>query len=356
MPVPGIFVTFQSTAAAAIEQSDKGVVAILLRDDAELDQQQLTLTRSAQIPTTLSEANQAYLRRAFLGYVNAPKKVLVFVDAADATDLTAGLSWAQTQTFDYLCAPPDVTSEEAQAVASWVKEERTAGHMVKVVLPNLAADNEGVVNFATSDIIVAGATLSTAQYCSRIAGLIAGTPMKIACTYAPLAEVEDFKRLSGDDADDAVDAGKLILIHDGVKAKIARGVNSLVTTTQDKGESFQKIKIIEVLDMVYTDITQSIADSYIGKYVNSYDNKRVLCTAIKAYLSELERNDLVKRDSSTVEIDLEAQTLWLEARGTDISDMDEQEILEADTGSYVFLSVSFKPLDAIEDVKIPISI
>ncbi len=356
MPVPGIFITFQSSAAAAIATSNKGVVALLIRDDAELDASVLTLTRSTQIPAALTESNQAYIRRAFLGYVNPPRKVLVYVDAADASNLTAGLTWAQTQTFDYLCGPPDIKPAEAQAVASWVKEERAAGHMVKAVLPDQAADNEGVVNFTTADILSGGVTYTAAQYCSRIAGLIAGTPMTISCTYAPLSEVEDFTRLSGEDADKAVDAGKLILIHDGLQAKIARGVNSLTTTTQDKGAVFQKIKIVELLDMIYTDLKQSIADSYIGKYANSYDNKLVLCTAVKAYLQELERNELIQKGTTVVEIDVDAQQAWLEKQGTDTSEMDEQALREANTGSLVFLRASFKPLDAIEDVKIPIAV
>ena len=57
--------------------------------------------------------------------------------------------------------------------------------------------------------------------------------MTISCTYAPLPEVSDVGRLTREAMDAAVDAGKFILFHDGEKVKVARGVNSLQTTTQD---------------------------------------------------------------------------------------------------------------------------
>lgn len=144
------------------------------------------------------------------------------------------------------------------------------------MLPNKAADSEAVVNFATGDILVGTTEFTTAEYCSRIAGLIAGTPMTISCTYAPLPEVSDVGRLTRAAMDAAVDAGKFILFHDGEKVKVARGVNSLQTTTQDKGDAWKKIKMVEVMDMIQTDIRTTAQDAYIGKYANSYDNKCLL--------------------------------------------------------------------------------
>jgi hypothetical protein len=60
---------------------------------------------------------------------------------------------------------------------------------IKAVLPDCTADTEGVINFVNQVIRTKTKTYTTAQYCGRIAGIIAGTPMTIACTYAPLPEV-----------------------------------------------------------------------------------------------------------------------------------------------------------------------
>lgn len=52
--------------------------------------------------------------------------------------------------------------------------------MIKAVLPDCTADTEGVINFVNKTIRTKSKTYTTAQYCSRIAGIIAGTPMTIS--------------------------------------------------------------------------------------------------------------------------------------------------------------------------------
>ena len=355
MGLPSINIAFKSTAASAVERSEKGVVALIIKDAKENGGH--AYTNASQIPATLGTDNQAYIQRAFTGYVNPPRQVLVYVLPAAAEALTDALTWLATQTFDYLVGPPDCTETEATAIAAWIAGRRSSDAAIcKAVLPNKAADSEAVVNFATGDILVGTSEFTTAEYCSRIAGLIAGTPMTISCTYAPLPEVSDVGRLTRAAMDAAVDAGKFILFHDGEKVKVARGVNSLQTTTQDKGDAWKKIKMVEVMDMIQTDIRTTAQDAYIGKYANSYDNKCLLVTAIKGYLVGLEQSGILQAGSSSVGIDLAAQEAYLQSVGTDTSRMSQQEIKEANTADKVFLEASIKILDAIEDISLNITI
>lgn len=350
MGLPSISIHFKTQGASAITRSQKGAVGLILRDSTKGNE---VLMSAADVPAELSQSNRDYISRTFLGYVNPPKKVLVCVLEAE-TELTEALNYFATQELDYLAGPPEITKEEATAVSAWIKSRRAEGFTAKAVLPDCAADNEGVVNFATTGIKAGGKTYTAAEYCSRIAGLIAGTPMTISCTYAPLPEVEDVTRLSEAEINEAVDAGKLILFHDGKKVKTARGVNSLVTVTPDKGAAFQKIKTVEAVDMIRQDIRITAQDSYIGKYSNSYDNKCLLISAIQGYFEQMQQDGILKT-GSTVGIDLAAQEAYLKSIGTDIA-MSEQEIKEADTGSKVFLSASIKILDAVEDISLNILI
>ena len=137
---------------------------------------------------------------------------------------------------------------------------------------------------------------------------------------------------------------------------MARGVNSLQTTTQDKGDAWKKIKMVEVMDMIQTDIRTTAQDAYIGKYANSYDNKCLLVTAIKGYLVGLAQSGILQAGSSSVGIDLAAQEAYLQSVGTDTSKMSQQEIKEANTADKVFLEASIKILDAIEDISLNITI
>lgn len=347
MGLPNINIIFKTQAASFVKRSEKGVVAMILKDSKLNGSHEYT--NVSEIPTTLTKENQSYIARAFTGYVNPPRKVLVYVLAADG-ELADALAYFATVKFDYLVGAPDCSEEDAQTIATWIKSRRADEATPKAVLPNIAADHEGIINFTTEGITAGETSYTAAQYCSRIAGLIAGTPRDISCTYAPLPELTDITRLSKDDMDTAIDAGKFILYHDGEKVKVARGVNSLVTTSADKGDAFKKIKIVETVDMIREDIQSLAEDSYFGKYANSYDNKCLLITAISGYLEQLELDGILRAGASKVKINVEAQEAYLKSIGVDTSKMSEQQIKEADTGAKVFLTASIGILDAIEDI------
>ena len=353
MGLPNINIEFKTTAASAIERSERGVVGIIIKDAASNGA--FTLKKTSQIPATLGVANKNYVERAFLGYINPPKKVILYVEPSAATNLNEGLDYMATQTIDYLVGPPDITTEESTAVVTWVKAQRADGYTPKAVLPDIAADSEAIINFTTSGIMIGSTEYTAAQYCSRIAGLIAGTPLTISCTYAPLTEVTSVDTLTKNAIDTAIEAGKFVIFYDGEKVKVGRGVNSLQTTTEDKGNAFKKIKIVEAVDMMNSDIRMTAQDSYIGKYSNSYDNKCLLISAIKGYFSTLETQGVLK-SGSTVEIDTDVQEDYLQTQGIDTDDMTAQDIKEANTGDKVFLTASASILDAIEDIDLTIVI
>ena len=355
MGLPNINIVFKSQAVTAVRRSEKGVVALIVKDSKSNGAH--ALTSAAQVPTTLGKGNQEYIQRAFTGYVNPPRKVIAYVLPAAAESLTEALDYLGTQVFDYLAGPPDVTEAECGAIVDWVKGRRLNDKAVcKAVLPHTAADSEAVVNMTTDGIQVGTNTYTAGQYCSRIAGLIAGTPMTISCTYAALPEVTDVERMTREEMDAAIDRGEFILFHDGEKVKVGRGVNSLQTTTQDKGEAWKKIKLVEAMDMIQADIRMTAQDAYIGKYANSYDNKCLLITAVKGYLTGLEQSGILQSETSRVGIDLEAQEGYLQSIGVDTGAMGEQEIKEANTGDKVFLSAAIQILDAIEDIDLKIVI
>ncbi len=363
---PRVSVTFTELGISAITRGDKGTVALIIRDGTA--QAPFSITQANQIPTVLGKENQDYIKRTFLGYVAPPKKVIVYVMGPEATrtaaqgerpagsSITEALDYMAAQTFDYICGPLDCTAQEASEIASWVRSQRSDNAAkYKAVLPDHRADDYAIINF-TGDAMTDGATIwNTAEYCSRIAGLLVGTPMKISATYAPLPELADCARLTRDESDDAVGNGELALRWDGRKVKLDRAVTSLVTTSQGMLDSFKKIKIVEIMDLMRTDITSTAEDEYVGKYANSYDNKMLLAVAIRGYLMGLEQSGLIQ-PGYMVDIDVDKQEQYLASKGVDTEEMSEKELREADTGSQVFLLVRCKILDAIEDIDINIEI
>ena len=353
MGMPSIDIVFTVAAQTAIARSEKGVVAVIIKDAAN-NGPLGAMTTKLQIPEGLTAANQGYLQRAFLGYVKPTQKVIGYVLPEEAENLTEALDWLATQQFDYLAGPPEITPEECSAVKDWIVTQREENHAIfKAVLPNTEADHEAIINFTTDGIKVGEDTFDAAAYCSRMAGMLAGTPMTYSCTYAPLTEVEDVTRLTQWDADAAVDAGKFLLFYDDM-VKTGRAVNSL-TTIVGKSKAYQKIKIIEIMDMIQSDLRRAFRDNYIGKYANSYDNKMLLRTAVTNYFTTLARDELIQ-PGFTVGIDVEAQTAWLDQNGVDTSNMTTEQIEQANTGSEVFLYAAIQILDSIEDIKVTITV
>ena len=152
-----------------------------------------------------------------------------------------------------------------------------------------------------------------------------------------------------------MDAGKLIIVPGREGYRLGRAVNSLTTLTPDKAAPFQKIKIVEGIDLIRGDIAKACASGYVGKVLNDYDNKLLLVTAINAYLKGLEGDVLDKTADNRCFVSLSGQRSYLESRGTDTSEMKDTDILKANTGSQVFLEAKLTFCDAMEDLALVIS-
>lgn len=385
MGAPSINISFIEKAISAITRGERGIVMLWVRDTLpDSVKNPITVITESDIPDSLKDTTTEQVKLAMIGYTNAPKKVLVYcmgiADDAEAEAVESGykkaMEAAETIRFDYLAIPTVETDGKAQDIATWIKTMRTVRKKkIKAVLPNTGADNEGVINFTTGKSIrtetvtgedgakkISEIEYTAEQYCTRIAGLIAGTPMTIACTYAPLPELSDCTRLN--DIDTPVDKGEFIIFYDGEKVKVVRGVNSFVTTVDGKGDSFKKIKIVEAMDMINDDIVKTAQDSYLGKYANTYSNKCLLISAISAYFAQLKKDDIIS--SYSVGLDAGAIRTYLKGKGLqatldnetvkEVDDCSDEEIVTADTGANVFLTGTVKILDAIEDITMPIYI
>ena len=356
MGLPSVIINFKETASSAIKRGERGIVALVLRDGVENIKRHEVLVPS-DVPTDLKESNKEQIGLALMGYQTPPKKVIAVVVPEETAGYSEVMKSLETLRWDYL-AIPEIEPQELTAIATWVKSlNETLDKKVKAVLPHSKGDHESIINFTSDGIVTENKTYTTAEYCSRIAGLLAGTPMTISATFALLNEVVDFEKKTKAEMDEAINKGELILYHDGEKVKVARAVNSLITTTQEKGESFKKIKIVDAMHMIHDDIKKTAEDSYLGKYANSYDNKCLLITAIQAYLDQLVLDGVLDNTyDNKVYIDVESQTAYLKSIGVDVENLNEQELKEYNTKDKVFLASNIKILDAIEDITLDIAI
>lgn len=388
--MPSVNIAFTEAGIEAIERSQRGIVALILEEPAATITELLagykdgdedvpaiknpfTVYTSDDIPEKLTDDNKDYIRKTLLGYQTTPYRVKVYLqptvakaegeetDPNDSADKFAKtLDMLATDRWDYL-AIPTITDKQTEAVGTWLKTNReNKFKRSKVVLPNYSGDYEGIINFTNSFIKTAAKEYTTAQYTPRIAGLIAGTPMTISATYAPLSEVIDCDKHTIDENDEKVNKGEFFIWFDGEKFKMSRAMNSLVTTTQGKLEAYQTIKSVDAMDMIYDDIKRTAQDSYIGKYTNDYDNKKLLISAIYGYFRELENARILQKGYSVVDIDAEAVKTYQLKHGLytkdELAKMTTDEIKQLDTKKQVYLNAKIRILDAMEDIHLDVAI
>lgn len=349
MGLPQIDIIFKAKAVSAVKRSAMGIVALILRDETEVEGV-VTLKSIEDVKADeWTVENVDFINKTLLG---TPSKVMV-IRIPEATLIADALKKLNSIKFNYL-AMPEATTEEATAIMSWIKSKRTNDKKTyKAVLAHQNADSEGIINFTTEGILVDGTTYTAQQYTARIAGILAGLPFTRSSTYFALNEVDSIAE--SDTPNEDIDDGQLILINDGEKIKIGRGVNSLVTLTVTKKEDYKKIKIVEVMDMILDDIRDTFDNEYIGKIINVYDNQILFIIAVNAYLKTLMTDQILDPSYENISfIDTDAQRLAWESIGTDTTNLTDAQIREMAFGSTVLLAGQIKIADAMEDLKFEI--
>ncbi len=354
--LPKLKIAFEAAAQAVSNRAKRGYVGVLLRD--EKAQGLHKILSDTMIPAELGEANRSCLKDAFRGS-DRGRPALVYAAVmppagADGGELPPGLALLESVSLDYLAVTPDVQEAELAAVDAWVRAQRAAYRTVKLVRPagEAGSNHMGIVDFDEPGLQAGGAPVSAASLCPRIAGILAGIPMGMSATYAPLPEVTAVTPRDTAAQTAAIDGGRLILLHDGQKAKIARGVNSLTSIPLNGKADWRKIKIVEAMDLITYYLRTTVDDEYRGKYPNTYDNKQVLVSHISEYFQYLETQGVLNRGESFCEIDFDRQYDYLRAKGVDVSALSRQEVLEYQTDSWVFLRCGGRIVDAMEDFEV----
>ncbi|MCD3234325.1 phage tail sheath protein [Clostridium botulinum D/C] len=346
MGLPEINILFKDLAKSAMQRGSKGIVALILKDD-KVNGKVVYLESVKDIPKELSVENKEQIELAFKGGYKTPKKVIFYCINTEEK-LEDALNIMEAEVWDYI-AIPCLQKGEADKVATWIKELRQDHIDVQAVLPDCKGDMEGIINL-TTPIKVKEKNYTNVQYCSRMAGILAGTPLNVSATYYVIPEITDVPHLRKSEANKKIDAGELIIINDGEKCKIGRAVNSLTSTIEGKGEEYKKIKIVSIMDLIDTDIRRTFANDYVGKYGNGYDNQVNFSIAVNGYLEQLEHEGILAKNRNFTMVDIEAIKLYLKKKGVDVSKLSKKDLEEMSTGSHVFLTGKVRPLDAMEDL------
>jgi hypothetical protein len=345
---PKFKVDFKELAVLAIQRQQRGAVVMIL-DDSTSDIDNITYNGLGDVSADdWTTANYKRLQLAFLGN---PSKVIVVKKESSFADIQAKLNLHSNYTLCY----PEAATADITSIKNYLQAQRLANNYSRAVVANATSpDVDYIINFVSSDDITAkigdeAEDFTAGDWTCRLAGALSGLAPSRSLTYYELPEVVEAPISSTPDTD--VAAGKLIILHQDGSYKFGRAVNSLVTLTDGVTEAFQKIRVLDIMDMIANDIVATFRLYYVGKYVNNFTNKNRFVGAINAYLKQLAAEGLLEvENDNEVAISYEKQKAYLESKGVDTSGMTYIEILKANTGSKVLLDGVCSPTDAMEDL------
>lgn len=337
---PDVYINFVNAASDQIAGGARGIVAIPLKTYAgtAVATQFYTITAN-----TLSNARglfgEANIQSIKFALQAGAKEVLVYAmpeQAADENVYADTYAAFEARPFNVFVFDGEVQPAEQDAALSWCNVNREEGKHFMVVFGGTAADdqditlgnarttrllNEYAVNVANG-VVIGDTQYSSSQFAPYIAGLIAGTAINASITFRELPVADVTKRLRNSEVKAALEAGTLVLTHDGDAVRIEQGLTT----------SASKIRIQRARQAVSTDITKTARKSYIGKLDNSEAGQVTLISAIEAYLRGLS-NENVLADPA-VQLDSTRESV----------------------GDSVFLAVSYVELDSMERIFITINV
>lgn len=226
----------------------------------------------------------------------------------------------ETQDFHVLTLDGVTDAALRVSLAAWVKRVRGEGKGIIATLGGTAAEDtgadavnraiarsaaldfEGIVNVGTG-AVMNGKSYSSAQVAAWVAGLIAGQSLKESATYAVSPFEDVTRRWTHSEQEAGVQNGVLLLVHDGRKVKVLRGVNSLVTLREGQNKGWKKIRKIRVLDQINADLQRTAEDHYIGKVNNTEEGRLALIGAGKQYLQSLALENVIESTGYDVTLD-----------------------------------------------------
>lgn len=197
------------------------------------------------------------------------------VTAAQHTDF---LSAVETYTFNAMgCMSLEDAIKELYVQACKDARDKS-GIKYQLVVFNKAADYEGVVNVKNSVDAVYWAT-----------GVIAGCPVNSTNTNKTYdGEFDIQTSYTKAELEAAIENGEFVFHKVGDSVRVLEDINSLTTTTAEKGEDFKSNQTIRVVDQIAMDIAKIFNDKYLGKIPNDASGRISLWNDIVKHHQDLQ--------------------------------------------------------------------
>lgn len=161
------------------------------------------------------------------------------------------------------------------------------GAKFQAVLHDIAADYEGVINVIND--VKTDDNFDKSSIIYFMTGIEANCAINKTClNKIYTGEFEVNTDYTQSQLEDAIQAGKLVLHNVNNEVRILEDVNSLVTTSETKGDIFKNNQTIRVADQIANDIAVLFNTKYLGNVPNNESGRISLWTDIVKHHTQLQ--------------------------------------------------------------------
>lgn len=296
--LPGSYINIITASKANANLGERGIVAIALPLNKavgtviELNRADFMTTAKAKTGKDYNSADLLPIREIFQ---NANKVYVYDLGSSTGAKTVAdALGAFESYEFNILCAYTD-TAVDVTSYITKVKSWRDdVGKKCQVVVYNqstTAPDHEGVIN-VVSTVAEASASTNTAkayELVAWVAGAEAGCQINQSITNKKYnGELTVLTPKTQSQLATCLTSGQFVFHLSYGDVCVLEDINSLTTTTTDKGEDFKYNQTIRVIDQIANDIAKLFNTKYLGKIPNNASGRVSLWADIVAHHRELE--------------------------------------------------------------------
>lgn len=135
------------------------------------------------------------------------------------------------------------------------------------------------------------------------------------------------------------------------KPRVVAGINT-AEVSDEVTEDMQQIEVVQTMDTVRKDITDTFVNYYRGAYKNNYDRQLLLIAAINGYFNNLAEEEVLDPEFENIcEIDVEKQRqAWLDYGKSDAEDWSDDKVKQMSFGRRVILKANMKVCQSMGDL------
>lgn len=308
--IPDAYINVVTNVPLTITPGERGTVVIPQELSVGTAGDIITITATeANWPEGATAADKKLANLALLGAQTV--KIYVLPASHDDDDIEDMLEKLKTEDFNVLCYPYEKSSTASstakQTIATWIKAmQDDEGANITGVLANYKGDSEYLIDNTQKIVLSDSSELTADEVTAWVAGMTAGADITESNTAKKFENAIDVNpRLTKSSMETAIKAGEFVFTVDKAQnVTVVADVNSLTTTSQDKGDIMKQNRSVRTAYGIREDIANVWNSSVKGRYDNNANGRSIFKSALVQYFSELESRGAIQNfDADQVTVD-----------------------------------------------------